>query len=157
MSDGKFAEKAVYKILIEAPIDHVWSELIKTDEVLPFFFGAICRLPDGHKVGAPMAMETPNGKYRSVVGKVLEFDPPHRYAHTLKFTHLEEEPCTIIYDLKEVEGGVEFTLTTKNVPISGKTGKSLVQGGPFITKTLKSLAETGRPHFGARMMLAMIG
>ncbi len=30
MADRKFADRAVYKVLIDAPIDTVWSELIKT-------------------------------------------------------------------------------------------------------------------------------
>ena len=81
------ADKAIYRVVIDAPIDRVWSELVKTDEVLPFFFGSVCRTPTGSiEVGKPMAMRTPNDKYTGVVGKVLEFDPPHRYSHTLMFT-----------------------------------------------------------------------
>ena len=80
------AAKAVYKVTIHAPIETVWSELVKTDEVLPFFFGAVCKTPGELAPGSPMAMQTTNGKYRSVVGKVLEFSPPYRYSHTLKFT-----------------------------------------------------------------------
>ena len=151
------SNKGVYRIFIAAPIEKVWSELVKTDEVLPFFFGAVCLRPEGEEAGAPMAMETPDGKYRSVVGKVLEFSPPHRYAHTLKFTNMENAPCTVTYDLKEVEGGVDFTLTTTNVPAGTKTEKSLSQGGPFIVKTLKQLCENGKPSFGTRMMLSMMG
>ncbi|WP_370335229.1 SRPBCC domain-containing protein [Parvularcula marina] len=157
MSGNNEAEKAVYKVLINAPIDKVWSELVKTDEVLPFFFGAVCRTEQGLTVGQPMAMETPNGKYRSVVGKVLEFTPPHRYSHTLKFTNFGDAPCTIVYDLKEVEGGVEFTLTTLGAIPGSKTAKSMAQGGKFIVETFKSVVETGKPSFGTRMMLGMMG
>lgn len=74
-----FAEKAIYEVFIEAPIEKVWGELVKTDEVLPFFFGSVCKTTGELTVGVPMAMDTTNGKYRSVVGKVLEFDPPNRY------------------------------------------------------------------------------
>ena len=154
---GKVAEKAVYKVFIAAPIETVWSELVKTDEVLPFFFGAVCRTTGELAVGKPMAMETPNGKYRSVVGEVLEFSPPHRYAHTFKFTNVDDPPCVVIYELTEVDGGVEFSLITENVPAGTQTEKTMAQGGPFITKTLKEIAETGKPSFGTSMMLSLMG
>ena len=37
--EGNREDRQVYKIMIEAPIETVWSLLVKTDEVLPFFFG----------------------------------------------------------------------------------------------------------------------
>ncbi|MEM9014967.1 MAG: SRPBCC domain-containing protein [Pseudomonadota bacterium] len=148
-------EKAIYKININAPIEKVWSELVKTDAVLPFFFGAVCRTPDELGVGAPVAMETPDGKHRRVVGEVLAFEPPHRYAHTFKFTGYEDRPCTVTYELTETENGVEFSLITTNVPAGTKTEKGMAQGGPFIVRTFKSVVETGKAPLGARAMLFM--
>ena len=150
-------DKAIYKVTINAPIETVWAELVKTDEVLPFFFGSVCKTTGELTIGSPIAMQTRNGKYRSVVGKVLEFSPPHRYAHTFKFTGYDDPPCTVTYELKEVEGGVEFSLITTNVPADTKTEKGMAQGGKFIVETFKSVVENGRPSFGGRMMLAMIG
>jgi DNA-binding transcriptional ArsR family regulator/uncharacterized protein YndB with AHSA1/START domain len=155
MSAGN--DKSIYRVRIAAPIETVWSILVKTDDVLPFFFGAVCRTPSGLRPGAPLAMRTKSGAYTAVVGKVLEFLPPHRYAHTLKFTGLDEAPATVTYELKEVDGGVEFTLTTTGAPAMSKTGKSMAQGGPYIVKTLKAIAESGRPGLGARLMLTIIG
>lgn len=54
--DDKAEEKAVYRVLINAPIETVWSELVKTDEVLPFFFGAVCQTENGLVAGEPMAI-----------------------------------------------------------------------------------------------------
>ena len=150
-------QKAVYRVVINAPIETVWSELVKTDAALPFFFGAVCKTEGGLRPGAPMAMRTKDGKFTSVVGKVLEFAPPHRYAHTLKFTQFEDAPVTIIYDLKEVEGGVEFSLTTLGQIPGSQTGKAMAQGGPFIVNTLKSVCETGGPGFVNGLMLSMMG
>ncbi len=157
MNDSSIENKAVYRVVINAPIETVWNTLVKTDEVLPFFFGAVCRTRNGLHLDAPMAMRTKNGKYTSVVGKVLEFSPPYRYAHTLKFTNLNDDPVVVTYDLKEVEGGVEFSLTTSGAIVGSKTAKSMEQGGPFIVNTFKSVVETGNPGFGAGLMLAMIG
>lgn len=151
-SDSK---KRIYKVVIDAPIETVWSQLIKTDEVLPFFFGSICDCKD-MKLGEPFAMRSPSGKYTSVVGEVLEFTPPYRYSHTFKFTAYDDQPCTVTYELKETDAGVEFTLTTENAPEGSKTEKSMDQGGTFIVEALKSLIESGRPNFKSRMILLMI-
>lgn len=149
--------RAIYKVTINAPIETVWNILVKTDEVLPFFFGSVCDTQDGLKAGAPMRMVSKNRRYVAVIGEVLEFSPPHRYVHTMKFTQWNDAPCTVIYDLKETPEGVEFSLITENVPAGTKTEKSMAQGGNYIVKTLKSMAETGSPSFGAKLMLGMIG
>lgn len=151
------AEKAIYRVTINAPIDVVWSELVKTDEVLPFFFGAVCKTSGELTIGAPIAMQTNSGKYRSVVGKVLEFDPPYRYSHTFKFTGYDDPPCTVTYELKERDGAVEFSLITSNVPVATKTEKGMAQGGKFIVQTLKSVCETGKPSLAGRLMLGFMG
>ncbi|MGJ8561029.1 MAG: SRPBCC domain-containing protein [Litorimonas sp.] len=150
-------EKAIYKVIINAPIETVWAELVKIDEVLPFFFGSVCKTTGELMIGSPIAMQTINGKYRTVVGKVLEFSPPHRYSHTFKFTGYDDPPCTVTYELKQLADGVEFSLVTTNVPVGTKTEKSMAQGGKFIVGTFKSVVETGKPSLSGRMMLSMMG
>ena len=150
------ADKQVYKVLIEAPIEVVWNTLVKTDDVLPFFFGAVCEAEGGKLApGHGMRMVTPNRKYASVVGEVLEFSPPHRYAHTFKFTQWDDDYCTVTYELKETPDGTEFSLITTGVPAGTKTAKSMAQGGTFITQNLKSLVETGKPGFSGKMVMAL--
>lgn len=149
------APKQVYRVTINAPIQQVWETLTKQGEPLPFFFGAVLHTT-GLRPGAPIRMRTPDSKFTAVVGEVLDFDPPHRFSHTFQFTHLDDPPSTVIYELREVPEGTEFTLTTENVPQGTKSEKSMAQGGKYITKTLKSLVETGKPHTGAKMILTMI-
>lgn len=147
-------EKFVWKVTIEAPIETVWNTLVKTDEVLPFFFGSVCQTADGLKPGRKMRMASKDGKFAVVFGEVKEFNPPHRYSHTMSFTQNEgEEPAFTTYDLKEIPGGTEFTLTTMCIP-GTKTGK-MVAGGSFIVDNLKLIVETGKPNFTARMIMAM--
>lgn len=147
-----FAPRSVYTITINAPIRIVWDTLVKTDEVLPFIFGAVCDTEDGLKVGRPLRMVTKNRKFATVVGEVLEFAPPHRYAHTMKFTQYPDTPATVIYELKEVPGGTEFTLITENVPAGTKTEQSMAPGSKFIADNLKAVVETGRPAFTGWMV-----
>lgn len=155
-ASARMAPKQVYRVTINASVQDVWNALTKQGEPLPFFFGSVMHTT-GLRPGAPIRMRTPNGKYTAVVGEVLEFDPPHKFSHTFQFTNLDDPPSVVIYELREVPEGTEFTLTTEQVPAGTKSEKSMHQGGQFITKTLKSYVETGRPHLGARMLLRLIG
>lgn len=149
--------QSISKVFINASIDKVWSEIVNTDSPRQFFFNGQCDSP-GLEPGAPMAMRTPDGKYTSVVGQVTEFNPPFRYAHTFKFTHLEDAIGSVIYELKEVNGGTEFTLISENPDLStvSKTEKSMQGGGKFICENLKALVETGKPTFSGRLILGII-
>lgn len=150
------ADRAYFRVLIHAPIHKVWAELTRTDSVLPFFFNSVCRTP-GLEVGAPIRMVSKDGRYTAVVGDVVEFEPPYRYAHTFKFTNLDDQVCTVRYQLKEVEGGTEFTLINEGLPSGTKTEKYMTSGGEFITRNLKACIETGRPTPGGRFALFMMG
>lgn len=150
------AAKSIFRVIIKAPIDKVWSILTQTDIVLPFFFNAVCKTT-GLRKGAPIRMQNKDGRYTSVIGDVVIFEPPYRYSHTFKFTELDDPWCTVHYVLKEVEGGTEFTLINENVPAGTKTEKYMTQGGDFITTNIKAIAETGRPTAGGRFALLMIG
>lgn len=155
-AEGAAGDRQVYRVLINAPIETVWNTLVKTDDALPFFFGAVCEAEGGElAVGKRMRMVTPNRKFASVVGEVTEFSPPHRYAHTFKFTQWDDAYCTVTYDLKETADGVEFSLITTGVPAGTKTEKSMAQGGAFITQNLKKLVETGGPAFSGRMVMVL--
>lgn len=107
--------------------------------------------------GAPLQMRSPNGKYTGIVGNIVECDPPHRLSHTFKFTNFDDPECRVTYELKEVDGGTEFTLISDRIPSGTKTEKQMAQGGPFITDVLKSVVETGRPSVGKRLILGIIG
>ncbi len=147
--------KLVSRIKINASIQDVWDTLTKDGEVLPFFFNSVLHTTT-LAPGAPMRMRSPDGKYTGVVGEVLEIDPPHRYVTTFKFTNFDDPPCKVIHELREVEGGVEYTLTSEEIPADTKTEKQMKQGGDFIVKTLKGVVETGKPPLMSRFILTMI-
>ncbi len=150
--EAESAARQVYRVVIDAPIERVWSELVNTSSPRPFFYNALCDTP-GLAPGAPYRMISADGKNAFVVGEVLEFEPPHLYTQTFKFTTNDDAPCKVTYRLTEVEGGVEFLLITENVPAGTQTEKSMASGGKWITQNFKAYIETGRVSFGARLML----
>jgi len=153
---GAEPDRKYFSVHIKAPIDKVWATLTRTDAVLPFFFNGVCRTP-GLAPGAPIRMVSKDGKYTSVVGDVIEFEPPYRYAHTFQFTNFDDPPCVVRYVLEEKDGGTQFTLINENVPKGTKSEKYMTQGGPFITQNLKALVETGKPTGSGRFALFMMG
>ena len=144
-------ERAVFKVMIKGPIDAVWREITKTDSVQRAMFNMRLHTP-GLKPGAPFQMRSKDGKVVGIVGEVLEFDPPHRYVTTFRFTRFDDPPCTITYELREVVGGTEFVMTLDDLPPGTVTAKQMVQGGTLIINTLKSLVETGKLPLGTRVL-----
>lgn len=102
-----------------------------------------------------MRMVNPNGKVVMVVGEVLTFEPPHRYAHTFQMTNIDEPPCTVTYELREKDGGTEFDLIITNAVEGSKLRKEMLGAQGFISSNLKAMAETGKGVFTGRMVLRM--
>ena len=156
MPEGKTsaATTAMFRVHIQGPIQAVWDEITRTDEPIAAFFNSrmdLVALKPGHKI----AMRTPDGRYTGVVGEILEVDPPHRFAHTFRFTNFDDPPCKVIFDLEEKDGGTQFTLTIEELPLGTKTAKQMVQGGKLIVNTMKSVIETGKPSFGTRLLFVL--
>jgi len=148
--------EALFRITIAADIRRVWRELTKTDEAQGAVFNAWLHT-SGLLPGAKLQMRTGSGKHVLVVGEVVEHDPPHRFVHTHRFTQYDDAVCRVAYELKEVPGGVEVTLRVTGLPVGTPTEKSMQQGGNMILRTLKAIAETGRPPLGTRLMYLMFG
>ena len=142
--------------MIKGRIEDVWREITKTDEPQQAMFNGKMHTI-GLAPGAPIQMRTPDNKYTSVVGEILEFEPPNRLSHTLKFTPYDDPYCRVTYDLVEVEDGVEFTLTSEDVPADTKTAKDMTRGGDFIVRTLKQIVENGKPALSTRLLYGLFG
>ena len=151
MSD---TEKAVFKVFINGSVDAVWREITKTDEPQGCFFDNWMETSE-FRPGGKLRMLSKSKKYVGVVGEILEFEPKTRFGHTFKFTHYDDPPCRIFYELVPKESGVEFKMTIEDLPVGTKTAKDMIRGGDMITKALKAIVEEGRPGFGTRALYGM--
>lgn len=155
--DGsKAGESSVFKVLIKGKQEAVWREITKLDEPQGCFFNSVMHT-DGLRPGGQLRMRSVSGKLTAVVGRIVEFDPPRRFAHTLRFTNENDPECTVVYDLRPTADGIEFTLTIENLPVGTKSADQMTRGGPMIVKTLKTIVEKGRPSFGVRVMYWLMG
>jgi len=130
MQDKKFADRAIYKVLVKAPIETVWSELIKTTSPRPFFWNSSWDAKD-MAPGNTYRMVSNNGKTVAVVGEILEMEPPHRLVHSFRLTTLEDPASTVTYTLKETADGTEFCLITENILVDSKSEKSMRTSKPM--------------------------
>ena len=148
--------KAVFKIVINGTMEAVFRELTKTDSPQGAVFNSMLTLNEpGLIPGRKMQMRTVSGRHAVVIGEVVEVDAPRRFAHTHRFTQFQDPTCKVVYDLKQVPGGVEVTLTVENIPVGTKTETEMNKGGMFILNNLKSIVETGKPPFGCRVLYVM--
>lgn len=147
--------KAVFRIVINSSIDAVWRELTKQGEPQAAIFNAWLHA-QALQVGQKMQMTTKGRSHVMVIGTITAFDPPTRFAHTFKFTQMDDPECEVIYDLKQLPTGVECTLTVDRMPAGTKTAKEMQKGGDRILSLLKSVVETGKVPFGTRLMYAMM-
>ena len=154
MAEPPSTADAVFRIVINAPIERVWRELTKTDSAQGALFNAWLHTtslsPGGH-----IQRRTRTGRHVIVDGEVETFDPPYRYVHTHRFTQYDDPVCRVSYELKEVDGGVEVTLRILDLQPGTRTAKDMAAGGPGILGTLKTIAETGRPSLRTRLMYLM--
>lgn len=155
MADSQQKQDLAFRIVINAPIERVWRELTKTGEAQGAIFNAWLHTRGGLAPGAGMQMRTGSGKHALVVGEVVEHDPPRRFVHTHRFTQHDDPVCQVSYDLQEVPGGVQVTLRVTGVAVGSATAKSMASGGHMILKSLKAIAETGRPPLVTRLMYAL--
>jgi len=134
------ARRRMFRTVIHGSITDVWHEITRSDAPIPCFFNT--RMDrSGAAPGARLRMRSGDGAYTSIVGDILEWDPPRRFAHTFRFTQLDDPPCVVRYDLKELAEGVEFTLTVDEITPGTKTAKQMLQGSPLIVATLKATIE----------------
>ena len=145
---------AVFRIFINADIQRVWRELTKTGEAQGAVFNAWLHTT-GLVPGGRLQMRTGSGKHVIVDGAVVAFEPPHRFVHTHRFTQHDDPVCQVSYELKPVGAGVEVTLRVIGLPANTATAKSMASGGTMILKSLKAIAETGRPALGTRLLYWM--
>ncbi len=148
--------KLVARITIRGSAEAVWRELTKSNEPQAAMFNAWLHA-QALAPGAVMQMRTGDGRNVLVVGRIVEFEPPRRFAHTFRFTQFDDPECTVIYEIRPLADGVEVTLTVDRLPVGTRTAKEMASGANAILCRLQAVIENGRPALGTRLLYALFG
>lgn len=146
--------KAVFNIFINGSVDAVWREITKQDEPQGCFFDNWMET-DRMEEGGRMRMLSRSRKNVGVIGEIILWQPKTKFGHTFRFTHYDDPPCKVFYELTPKDGGVDFTMTLEDLPADTKTAKDMIRGGDMITKSLKAIVENGKPSLGTRALYGM--
>jgi uncharacterized protein YndB with AHSA1/START domain len=87
-----------------------------------------------------------NPQQVEIVGKVLEFKPPHRMVITWSKPADEGKPektSRVTFDIASHEGSVRLIVTHDDLEPESKMLHDISQGWPMVLSALKSLLETG--------------
>ena len=142
----------IHSIHIRAPRQKVWDELTRTDAVLPFYFETSLD-----------AEWKPGGRFRFyghgrdwIHGEVVEFSPISRFVHTFRFTHLDEPPQKVVFELAEEDGGTRVTVRHESLAMAPQHAKSVKGGWPHILKNLKAILERGKLPLATRLQYTLM-
>jgi uncharacterized protein YndB with AHSA1/START domain len=144
---AKFKPNTVYVTYIAATPERVWQALTSPDFTKVYFFGQAIEVEP--QTGGSFMMRNPDGSV-NVVGRVVEWSPPRRFACTWNVAMGPEFPtlpeCLVTYDIEPAGDAVKLTMTEAH---SWDIPEALLSGGrsgwPAILSGLKSLLETGKP------------
>lgn len=148
------ASTKVFRIFIKGNIADIWQELTKTDSPQGALYNGVMHRTR-EEAGGAFQMRSANGRHTLVLGEILEWDPPHRFAHTFQSAMYQDSPCIVRYELLERASGVDVTMTLDQLPIGTRTAKDMLQGATFILGNLRALIETGRLPLKTRIMYFM--
>ena len=92
--------------------------------------------------GGTLRYLSPDRSRVFIAGEVLEVDPPRRFRHTYIFTMAPDPVTEVTWELEEVAGGCQVTLTHAGWTVE-KEAKKHEAGWAEILGLLKSELETG--------------
>ena len=107
------------------------------------------------KPGSPFKYTDASGKYSMVKGTILEIDPPRRLVHTYQFSHLQDPPSRVTWELEQAGEEVIVRLTHDKFEKPTKTYQMVKGGWKEILDNLKLWIETGDIAFSTKFKYAM--
>jgi uncharacterized protein YndB with AHSA1/START domain len=136
---------AVANTTIAAPPAEVWKAITDPAVIIKYFHGTT--VESDWEVGSPITWSGEMGgtSYQDK-GKVLAFEPGARLQHTYwsSMTGDPDEPeyyKTVTYELAELDGNTQVTLTQDNNPSQEAADEMVAKGWAPILEGLKGVVE----------------
>ena len=136
--------KVQRSITLNSTKEKVWDALTNLEHIKQYFFGTETKTD--WKVGSPLIFEGEfeEKKYRDK-GRIIKNEPGKllRYSYWSGFSGLEDKEenySTVTYEIKEVENGVELTVTQEGFANEEKQDHA-INGWKMVLDKIKEIVE----------------
>lgn len=150
--------KTIWSIDIDAPLERVWEEIIRTGTVLPFYFDSV--LEGDLRPGGKLRYVSADHKHTFIEGEVVQLTRPTTFAHTFRFTDLSEPAQLVSFALENVGTKTRLTVRHERLDSAPQHARRVDPGWTRILGDLKSQTESGRvsvaTRFRNRLMRVML-
>jgi uncharacterized protein YndB with AHSA1/START domain len=129
----------IYEIEVAATPAAAWEGLTERETVRRYYFGTWPRTT--WEVGSPIEFVDDDGQAQ-IVGRVLEFDPPRRLAHTFVATWYgeQDDQGSLHWEVSPHGDGCRITLIHR-ARAATRGGSETAEGSREILQGLKDLLE----------------
>ena len=128
----------VYEVEVTATPEAAWHALTDPDTVKRYYYGTSPRTT--WEVGSPIDFVDDDGDVQ-LTGVVLEFDPPHRLAHTFIATWYGErdDQGSLHWEVAPSAAGARITLVHRGARAETREGAETSGGSREIIEALRDL------------------
>jgi uncharacterized protein YndB with AHSA1/START domain/DNA-binding transcriptional ArsR family regulator len=144
MTTSSAPPKHVYEIYIQAPPERVWQAITDPDLSRQYYYRT--GVYSDWKAGSPFRYSAGEGEPDSIVGEIVEIDPPRRLVHSFSFPSAPDDaPSRVTWTLEPRGSATLLTLVHDEFDGETSTYRSVEHGWVPILSGLKTLLETGKP------------
>ena len=138
---------------VATPPETVWDAFTRLETPQPHYFDAV--LQAKMRPGGRWRFVTDNRERLLAGGEILELEPPRRFVQSFAAADLDDPPSRITVVLSPTEGGTRVLLVHDGFASRTTTYRRFRRAHPLALSALKSLLETGRLPFRARLYTAI--
>ena len=135
------ADDRVYQVEVTASPEEAWAALTDPATVRRYYYETTPRTT--WEVGSRIDFVDDAGDVQ-LTGEILEFDPPHRLAHTFVATWYggSDDQGSLHWEVAASGTGTSITLVHRGVRAESREGSETADGSRYLIEALRDLLGT---------------
>jgi uncharacterized protein YndB with AHSA1/START domain len=138
---------------VAAPRQEVWTAFVETEVPRSYYFDTV--LQAELEAGGRWRFVTEDRGRLLASGEIVELEPPARLELTFAAADLEDAPSRLAIGLEAVDGGTRVEVTHGAFAGETATFRRFRRAHPLALSAMKSVLETGRLPWRARIYTAI--
>jgi uncharacterized protein YndB with AHSA1/START domain len=138
---------------VAAPREEVWTAFVETEVPRSYYFDTV--LQAELETGGRWRFVTEDRGRLLASGEIVELEPPARLELTFAAADLEDAPSRLAIGLEAVDGGTRVEVTHGAFAGETATFRRFRRAHPLALSAMKSVLETGRLPWRARIYTAI--